>query len=185
MNILEMKLPLLICGIGNPGKRYANSRHSIGLLAVEKLRERLAMPAFAHSGDHGRVSHVDDGTILFLSDLYMNDSGRALKHAMRKWRANEAVVIHDELETSVGKCHFRKMGSAKGHNGLKSIIKEMHEADIYSFGIGIGRPESREPRDVAEYVLSSLGEEDFKALELRIMPQLETTLQQLRQTLSK
>jgi peptidyl-tRNA hydrolase, PTH1 family len=107
----------------------------------------------------------------------MNISGPPL---VRTWKAylttlpadqrSEArlYVVHDELELAQGKMKFKKGGSARGHNGLKSVIQSFGGRDdaFYRIGVGIGRPQSREPNVVADYVLRKRGTEEFENIRM-------------------
>ncbi|KAF2205826.1 peptidyl-tRNA hydrolase [Delitschia confertaspora ATCC 74209] len=97
---------------------------------------------------------------LWQSPVLMNVSGRALAQAWKTWSAGKKdqaprlVVLHDELEAPLGELKVKKQdASPRGHNGLKSIQQFMPGEEYWRIGIGIGRPESREPSEVARYVL--------------------------------
>ena len=167
------RLPLLICGIGNPGAQYAGTLHSAGLTVVKALGARLGYPQFVkdRSLGNGLVSKSrgqGDGRdwTLWESTSYMNESGKGVAAAFREFsRAapdGRLVVIYDELERQLGSVTVRtKEGaSAKGHNGLKSIMASLGGQNFVRMGVGIGRPLSRESDDVAQYVLRKMTEQE-------------------------
>ena len=167
------RLPLLICGIGNPGAAYANTLHSAGLTVVKALADKLGYPPFAkeRAFGNGLVSrlpgqeHEHDWT-LWQSTSYMNDSGKgvaaAFQHFVRQAPEGRLVVVYDELERQLGSVTVRtKEGaSAKGHNGLKSVMAALGGRGFVRVGVGIGRPVSRESGDVAAFVLRKMSGEE-------------------------
>ena len=164
---------LLVCSIGNPGA-YLCTLHSAGHAAVERLRQALAYPAFASSPRYGRglVSAGPDFT-LWQSSSAMNVSGPAVGAAWRQFLRDgggRLVVVHDDLEAALGRIRVRGGGgSARGHNGLRSIQETLCRtgtaADYLRVGIGIGRPQSRESRVVAEYVLRKMSPHERNSVE--------------------
>jgi peptidyl-tRNA hydrolase, PTH1 family len=172
------RLPLLICGIGNPGGAYANTLHSTGLTTVKALGTRLGYPQFVKERalGNGLVSRNStpaderDWT-LWQSTSYMNESGKGVVTAFREFSRSapdaRLVVIYDELEKALGTVTVRaKEGaSAKGHNGLRSIMASLGGQNFVRMGIGIGRPLSRESDDVAAYVLRKMTEDEKHKIE--------------------
>jgi peptidyl-tRNA hydrolase, PTH1 family len=164
-------VPLLICSLGNPGSGYANTLHSAGHTVLNSLREQLGAPLFQKDRGlgGGLVSKINstDGLedwTLWQSPSYMNESGKGVRSAWTSWSRNFAdgecklVVIYDELEKALGTVTLRTNpgASAKGHNGLKSIMSLMGNTPFARIGVGIGRPVSRESDDVARYVLKKM-----------------------------
>ncbi|OQO01124.1 hypothetical protein B0A48_13367 [Cryoendolithus antarcticus] len=172
-------VPLLICSIGNPGP-YLNTLHSAGHTVLSKVAEAIRAPPFRKDRalGNGLVSnatspHSGSQWVLWQSTSLMNVSGAGLKAAYNSWSKSlpegeaKLVVIHDELEKPLGAVSVKvKQGaSAKGHNGLKSILASMGGKPFVRIGIGIGRPISREPNDVAEYVLRKMTPEQRMKVE--------------------
>lgn len=163
--VLSMPPPirLLVCSIGNPGQ-YINTLHSAGHTVLSILASSLSYPSFAKSRAHGNglVSAGPDFT-LWQSSSLMNISGSGVAAAWRQFqkdtRGEDArlVVVHDELETKLGEVRVKKGdASPKGHNGLKSIKEQIRGQEWWRIGVGIGRPESRDPDTVAAYVLRKM-----------------------------
>ena len=172
------RLPLLICGIGNPGGAYANTLHSAGLTVIKALGASLGSPEFVKdralgNGLVSRNSTPGDGRewTLWQSTSYMNESGKGVAAAFREFSRSapdaRLVVIYDELEKALGTVTVRaKEGaSAKGHNGLKSAMASLGGQNFCRMGIGIGRPLSRESDDVAAYVLRKMTEDEKHKIE--------------------
>lgn len=160
-------IPLLVCSVGNPGSQYANTLHSAGHIVLKKLSDRLGYQQWEKSRPHGngliskpRETSGSDWT-LWQSTSLMNVSGKGVKAAHNVWSQDKPdgegklVVVHDELEKPFGFVHLnvRQGASAKGHNGLKSILSTIGNMPFVRIGIGIGRPVSRESKDVADYVM--------------------------------
>ncbi|CZR69603.1 related to aminoacyl-tRNA hydrolase [Phialocephala subalpina] len=154
---------LLVCSIGNPGQ-YLNTLHSAGHSVLNVLVSSLAYPPFQKSRavGNGLLSQGSEFTF-WQSTSLMNVSGPGVVKAWTQFQresrgeATKLVVVHDELELGLGQVKV-KMGSAsaKGHNGLKSINGLLKGSDYTRIGVGIGRPESRDPDTVANYVLRKM-----------------------------
>ncbi|KAL8848850.1 MAG: hypothetical protein Q9221_006146 [Calogaya cf. arnoldii] len=170
--------PLFIASIGNPPPTYTNTLHSAGHTVLNHLRTWLLAPSFEKSRPYGSglLSASSDYT-LWQSPSLMNVSGKPVSTAWRTFlstipaaedkRAARLVVVHDELELPIGKIKVRegKGGSAKGHNGLKSILAAMPGSEFTKIGVGIGRCESRESRDVAAYVMRKMTPKEVNIME--------------------
>lgn len=144
----------LIIGLGNPGPKYKKNRHNIGFLVVDALAERYNA-AWQHK-DHYDIAHlkINDKDITLLKPLtFMNASGNVLPAFTKKGiKPEQILVVHDEMEKPLGSLQIRLGGSARGHNGLRSIIS-MIGADFYRLRFGVERPERKE--DVSDWVLSN------------------------------
>ncbi len=155
----ETHKPKALIGLGNPDQRYARTRHNIGFQIIDAL-------ATAHGGqwqrkrteEVARIQIHDMNIILIKPQTYMNNSGDVVPFLKKEGvQPLDALVIHDELELPFGKIAFKVGGSAKGHNGLKSIIQAWGTADFARLRIGIGRPVHKEA--VAQYVLEPFDNE--------------------------
>ncbi|KAM3130486.1 hypothetical protein pb186bvf_017395 [Paramecium bursaria] len=139
----------LIVGLGNPGKSYQNTRHNVGQQFVNYLAKDLNVQMTQHS--QGMIGQYK-GITLFNPNSFMNLSGGPVKKIYQKYSIQQLLVVHDDLDQQVGKCKIKVGGSAEGHNGLKSIIQSLNP-NFQRLKIGIGRPDSKEPDIVADYVL--------------------------------
>ncbi len=149
----------LIVGLGNVGDEYTNTRHNAGFMVVDILANRwkiipkkIKYQSFYNKGVVKRDSKVE--TVVIAKPLtYMNLSGRAVKPLQYAFEVptDHIIVIHDDLDLSVGTVRIKKGGGDGGHKGLRSIISLIGPSFI-RVRIGIGRPESKE--DVIDYVLS-------------------------------
>jgi PTH1 family peptidyl-tRNA hydrolase len=152
----------LVVGLGNPGKRYACTRHNIGLRAVEAVVDRLG--GSWRGRWHGRVCETRDGDeriALLAPETFMNESGRSVSPAMRFYKLppERLVVVHDELDLPLGDIRAKSGGGLAGHNGLRSVVQAIGTQDFLRVRIGIGRPERGDPRPVADWVLQPFAPE--------------------------
>ncbi len=162
--IFDPKLIKAVIGLGNPGQPYYKTRHSIGFRILDKLAEKSGV-SFSKS-DNKEYAKADinlvngDGVSVYLIKplTFMNKSGEVIPFLQKKGiKPEEILVIHDELEKPFGNISTKFGGSAKGHNGLKSIITFMGQ-DFWRLRFGIGRPSDNS--DVGTYVLSSFTKEE-------------------------
>lgn len=147
----------VIIGLGNPGSAYYHHRHSIGFRILDELADKYG----AHWGKKDQLESAEifidnKKVVLIKPQTYMNNSGAVIPALQKKGvQPEEILVVHDELELPFGKVTNKLGGSAKGHNGLKSIIERCGD-QFYRLRVGIGRPERKE--DVPNYVLSNFSE---------------------------
>jgi PTH1 family peptidyl-tRNA hydrolase len=147
----------LVVGLGNPGARYAATRHNIGVRAVEELASRLGGPSWRGRW-HGRVCETRDGDdrlALLLPETFMNESGRSVQPAMRFYKLppEQLLIVHDEIDLPLGDIRAKAGGGLAGHNGLRSVVQSLGTQEFLRVRIGIGRPERGDPRPVADWVL--------------------------------
>ncbi|KAM0804652.1 peptidyl-tRNA hydrolase [Usnea florida] len=170
-----LRRPLLIASLGNPPPQYRNTLHSAGHTLLTTLQQTLSHPPFTKSRPHanGLLSRGDAFT-LWQSPTLMNVSGPAVATAWKTFlrdlpheqRARaKLVILHDELESPLGKIKTKVGGSARGHNGLKSCVGSLGGMAFTRVGVGIGRPESRESGDVASYVLRKMSGGELRKVE--------------------
>ncbi len=141
-----------IIGLGNPGQKYYKNRHNIGFQILDALAEKFnASWKSAEKMEVAEIQLNNKNILLIKPQTFMNSSGEVCAFLQKKGIKDQNIlVIHDELELPFGTFKIRFSGSAKGHNGLKSIISSCG-ADFYRLRFGISRPENRE--DVPDYVL--------------------------------
>jgi peptidyl-tRNA hydrolase, PTH1 family len=136
----------LIVGLGNPGEKYASTRHNIGFMLLDRLSERLRIP-FRTKDESSVAKGLFAGReVILLKPLtYMNLSGRAVRKLLVKssllhdGEIHNLIVAHDDLDLSPGALKIRRGGSSGGHKGIESIINEAGNNDFIRIKIGIGR----------------------------------------------
>jgi len=154
-----------IIGLGNPGPKFAYNRHNIGFLVVDALAEKYnGIWKKIDLLEYSPITINEKNIYLIKPQTFMNSSGKIIPWLKKKGiKPEEIVVIHDDLERPFGKVTTKFGGSARGHNGLRSIIEFMGP-DFYRVRCGIGRPEKRE--DVADYVLNNFTEGEHNVEEM-------------------
>ena len=157
----------VICGLGNPGRRYAKNRHNAGFHCVDLLAQRWNMQ-FSRMRFKAQVSigrFADIKVILAKPLTFMNESGEAVSPLLSYYKvpASQLLVIYDDLDLPLGRIRLRPNGGAGGHKGMLSIIRQLGRNDFSRLRVGIGRPEHGEPY---QYVLS-----DFIAEQQIVMHQ--------------
>lgn len=146
-----------IIGLGNPGKKFEATRHNIGFRVVDAFAERYHANWQTKTDMHYAEIAVEGKKIILIKpQTFMNSSGKVIPFLIRQGiKPENILVVHDELEQPFGVIKTRIGGSARGHNGLKSIIAACGD-QFERVRFGIGRPEHKE--DVPEYVLQNFKE---------------------------
>lgn len=162
-----------IIGLGNPGPKFTRNRHNIGFRVVDALAQQYN--GSWKSKDHFNESEIDfngNRVTLIKPTTFMNSSGQVIPYLLKKGiQAEDILVVHDELEIPFGKVQLRKGGSARGHNGLKSIIEKIGP-EFYRLRFGISRPDNRE--EVPDYVLTNFPQDEENKIESIIEQALQT-----------
>ncbi|MFA6066493.1 MAG: aminoacyl-tRNA hydrolase [Candidatus Babeliaceae bacterium] len=167
----------IIIGLGNPGQKYSYTRHNIGFLVVDQLVDmHNGSWKSKNDAEIAEITINNKPILVIKPQTFMNNSGAIMPSLQKKGiKPEEILVVHDELELPFGKVAIKQGGSAKGHNGLKSIISYIGDA-FSRLRCGIGRPEQRE--DVADYVLNNfLPTEDVQSMIVDAIKKIDTVLQ--------
>jgi len=138
---------IYLIGLGNPGKKFAKSRHNIGYLLLENLSKKYNSNFLLKNKLQSYLSELKiNNSIyrLFLPTTFMNNSGNAVRAIVDWYQINldQIFIIVDDKDLPLGKIRFRKKGSSGGHNGLKSIIEKLQTENFNRIRIGIGSPPS-------------------------------------------
>ena len=140
----------MIVGLGNPGSRYANTRHNVGFMVVDEVARRIGVAEGDwKTKDRARQVHVAARDLILVEpQSFMNESGvpSRLVAAWYHIPAERILVVYDELDLPFGRLRMRERGSSAGHNGMKSIIAYFGQ-DIPRLRIGIGRDDGSEAVD--------------------------------------
>jgi PTH1 family peptidyl-tRNA hydrolase len=171
----------LIVGLGNPGPEYAGTPHNIGFRVAEALTERWglgrAKERFRGRIAQGRIGGAETGgpatgarpsVAVLCPQTYMNDAGRSVGPARGAFKLplDRVLVVHDEIDLPFGEVRTRLGGGLAGHNGLKSIKRELGGADFMRVRVGVGRPDSTDPEIVSAHVLGRFREDDAQVKDL-------------------
>jgi PTH1 family peptidyl-tRNA hydrolase len=145
----------LVVGLGNPGPRYAATRHNVGFLVLDLLADRVGGTFKAHKGLADVIESRLAGQPVLLAKprSYMNESGGPLVAVSRFYKVppEQIVLVHDELDLPFGALRLKRGGGEGGHNGVKSVSGALGSKDYARVRVGIGRPPGRQ--DPADYVL--------------------------------
>jgi len=168
-------------GLGNPGDEYRRTRHNIGFevaaLAAERWELGRAKNRYAGLFTDGRTGPGGPRVGVLLPQTYMNDSGRAAGPARGALgvELDRVVAVHDEIDLPFGRVESRIGGGLAGHNGLKSLKRELGGADFRRVRVGVGRPDSTDPEIVSAHVLGRFREpeDEVRALVERAADELE------------
>lgn len=172
------RTPWLIVGLGNPGARYAHTRHNLGARIVEALRAALKQPLFRLSPAlHARVSR--GAHLLAVPTTFMNASGRAVALLVRQSRIplDRVLIVHDDKDLAFGQWKLQKGRSAAGHHGVQSIIDELGTPTFWRLRIGLGAPPSGS--ETAAFVLAPFRPDEKQTLANTLLPQACTAVQAL------
>jgi peptidyl-tRNA hydrolase, PTH1 family len=153
---------LLICGLGNKGSSYRNTRHNAGYLVLDRVSERLGIRFSGKVG--GCVVATGDGLLLAKPDTYMNLSGTPVLSLMKKKHIapEDMIVVHDDLDMPLGRMRIRWDGGDGGHKGVRSIADHLRTRAFHRMKIGIGRDDVLPPE---EHVLSRFKGDELKVLD--------------------
>jgi PTH1 family peptidyl-tRNA hydrolase len=136
----------MVVGLGNPGPRYAETRHNVGFLVVDQLADRhaVARPRRKFQSLLGEARVGGETVWLLQPQTYMNLSGEAVAAAIRFYQLDLAdlLVIGDDLSLPLGRLRFRRKGSDGGHKGLRSIIASLGTDEFARLRLGIAEPEA-------------------------------------------
>ena len=153
----------LIVGLGNPGEKYARTRHNLGFLALDLLAEqqKLKINRIKYKALVAETEFGGARCLLMKPQTYMNLSGESVGAAARFYKipADHILVVSDDIALPVGKLRLRAAGSAGGHNGLKNIIRHLGSDRFPRIKVGVGMPQNAE-YDIADWVTGMpMGEE--------------------------
>ncbi len=152
----------LLAALGNPGKRYALTRHNAGWLFADAVLNELN----CRCSEKFKGIFCNCGDFFILKPLtFMNESGKSVCSALNNLQLppKALLLVHDELDLPLGKARLRFGGSSAGHRGVESVIRELGTKEFWRLKIGIGRPESKE--EVVNYVLSPFEKSELEILQ--------------------
>ena len=157
----------IIAGLGNPGKKYEDTRHNIGFRTIDALADKLNIKVnkikFKGLVGEGRIAA--EKVILLKPHTFMNNSGESIVEILNfyKLKPEDLIVVVDDIDIEFAQLKIKKNGSAGTHNGLKSIVNLTGSKDFARFKVGVGKKHHNE--DLANFVLSSFPAKDKKHIE--------------------
>lgn len=164
----------VIVGLGNPGKKYENTRHNAGFIAIDALADKygISISEKKHKALCGSGVMEGNKVVLVKPQTFMNLSGESVRSIMDFYKIDpeeDMLVIYDDISLAPGNIRIRKKGSAGGHNGIKSIIAHAGTQNFMRIKVGVGEKPSG--WDLADYVLGHFSDEDNVKLK-EIMPDI-------------
>ncbi|MGL4799454.1 MAG: aminoacyl-tRNA hydrolase [Cellulosilyticaceae bacterium] len=160
----------LVVGLGNPGMKYAATRHNIGFEVIDSIAEynNISINKNKFKAEIGEGTIAGEKVVLMKPQTYMNLSGESIS-AARAWykiEPKDIIIIYDDVTLEVGQLRIRKTGSAGGHNGIKSIIQHLGGDAFPRVKVGVG--EKPPGWDLADHVLGRFSDEEMKVLGPRL-----------------
>jgi peptidyl-tRNA hydrolase, PTH1 family len=166
------KVDWLVVGLGNPGDRYARTRHNVGFevaaLAAESWGLAKAKKKFNGLITEGRAGPGGPRVAVLLPQTYMNDSGKSVSPARGALGVDldHVVVVHDEIDLPFGRVEVRLGGGLAGHNGLKAVREGLGSPEFRRIRVGVGRPDTTDPEIISAHVLGRFCEPKEEVREL-------------------
>lgn len=164
----------VIVGLGNPGKKYENTRHNAGFIAVDALAAKygISISEKKHKALCG-TGYIEGNKVLLVKpETFMNLSGESVRSVMDFYKIDpeeDMLVIYDDISLAPGNIRIRKKGSAGGHNGIKSLIAHTGTQNFMRIKVGVGEKPSG--WDLADYVLGHFSDDDNTKLK-EVMPDI-------------
>jgi peptidyl-tRNA hydrolase, PTH1 family len=154
---------ILIIGLGNPGKKYKNTRHNIGFAVLDRFSEESGFPDFTffEKGNSLVSQNIPGKEKLLLAkpQTFMNNSGKAAKALIKFYKPEKLIVVHDDIDLPVGKIKLVENRGSAGHKGVASVIRETGTKNFWRLRIGVC-PEKGKPENVENFVLGKIKNEE-------------------------
>ena len=150
----------LIVGLGNPDKKYQNTRHNLGSKIVEQFVEVVCKSSFANKPKFSAQVAEYQNNLFVIPLEYMNNSGVSVQKIANFYKISplDIYIVHDDLDIEIGDYRVQFDRSSAGHNGIKSIIENLNTQQFNRIRIGIGKPQDSTP--VEDYVLQVFSQEE-------------------------
>lgn len=160
-----------IIGLGNPGRKYENTRHNVGFMVIDELarRHHVTLDKSKFKNDY-TIEFINGEKVMFVKPQpFMNLSGESVRPLIDYYNVDveDIVILYDDLDLPAGKIRLRHQGGHGGHNGMRSLINHLGTKQFKRIRIGIGRPTDARP--IVDYVLQPFTKDQQKQIELSIM----------------
>jgi len=156
----------LLVGLGNPGKKYEETRHNIGFTFINSISKKASIniDKSKFSSLCARYESGENYFLLSKPQTFMNESGKAVREIKNYYKIpiDKTIIVFDDLDLNVGQIRIKRGGGSGGHNGIKSIIEELSEDTFIRIRIGIGKPVKK--TDVDQYVLSKFNQNEVSTI---------------------
>lgn len=156
---------IILVGLGNPGKKYTNTRHNVGWMVLDVLTGKIEWKNNEKAQAFVYKTELENKEVEFLKpNTFMNNSGIATAYALKKHPSAKLIVIHDDKDIPLGKIKIQTDRSAAGHNGVKSIIEHIGTQNFTRVRIGIAPTDTTTISDTADFVLDKFSKEEKDVL---------------------
>lgn len=159
----------IIVGLGNPGKKYENTRHNMGFIAVDLIAEEygIKIEKLKFKALYGEGKIGSEKVILVKPQTFMNLSGESVREIMNFYKLpiENLIVIYDDIDIPTGTIRLRARGSSGTHNGMRNIIYLLNDDGFPRVRVGTGKMEGGKIEDLINYVTSGVSKEEVKPLE--------------------
>ncbi|MBQ7096544.1 MAG: aminoacyl-tRNA hydrolase [Clostridia bacterium] len=157
----------IIAGLGNPGRKYVNSRHNVGFDTLDAVaaKYKIDIKKAKFNGLYGEGVIEGERVVLVKPQTFMNLSGECIRDFKNWYKVDneQIIIIYDDISLPLGKMRIRPKGSAGGHNGIKSIIYQTGSEVFPRIKIGVGAPDNPD-YDLADYVLGHFSKKEIEVL---------------------
>ncbi len=168
-DLYEVRIMYVIVGLGNPGKKYAETRHNVGFGVIDYLayRNNIEVKKIKHKALIGEGIIEGQRVMLVKPQTFMNLSGQSVMEICNYYKVDlsKLIVIYDDIDIDFAKIRIRKKGSAGTHNGMRNIIYLLQQDEFPRVRIGIGRPEKG---DLVNFVVGRFSEKEKEDIVLSI-----------------
>ena len=148
---IQKQGPLLIAGLGNPGDKYAQNRHNIGFIIIDRLCECLGLEMRDTSRFHAHIATLAPHIHIAKPQTFMNHSGSSIAAITSFYKINQLCIAHDELDLPLSTIRYKLGGSSGGHNGLKSIDSALHRQDYVRLRFGIKEAPAQDQAQIPKH----------------------------------
>ncbi|MDL0080081.1 aminoacyl-tRNA hydrolase [Helicobacter zhangjianzhongii] len=148
---IQKQGPLLIAGLGNPGEKYAQNRHNIGFIIIDRLCECLGLEMRDTSRFHAHIATLAPHIHIAKPQTFMNHSGSSIAAITSFYKINQLCIAHDELDLPLSTIRYKLGGSSGGHNGLKSIDSALHRQDYVRLRFGIKEAPAQDQAQIPKH----------------------------------
>ena len=169
----------IIAGLGNPGKKYAGTRHNSGFMAIDRLADKCGVSISTSKFQALTASvRIEGQAVLLMKPMtYMNESGAAIAQAAAYYKIEpqDILIMHDDMDLATGSLRIRKKGSSGGQKGMKSIINALGTDEIARIRIGVGHSRRGDHEIVPDWVLSPIPKAEKEIFEHAIATAAEAS----------
>jgi PTH1 family peptidyl-tRNA hydrolase len=138
----------IIIGLGNPGKKFENTRHNIGFMAIDKFAKENNFPDFELQKKYESLMSEKNDLILAKPQTFMNESGKAVKKIISNKNLGNLIIIHDDVDLPIGKIKIIKDRGSAGHKGVESIIKNIGNENLIRIRVGVASQKDIEAKKI-------------------------------------